>query len=310
MKKILVIKHGGLGDLLQITGVFLSIKKKYPKDKITFLTDIKFKNISEQMPYFDDIIYDQRSSSKNFSDLIQLIYKLYISKYDIIFDLQNSDRTSIYYFFIKLFNDCIWSGNRRGGKYKYRPSNFDGIPVLDRIKGQLKLINIDTNVVPEVDWLVNEGEKPNIDGKYIIFVPGSSRKHKGYKRWPAKNFAELAKRLAKKNIKSVVIGLTDSELEEIETIEKSSSSVINCSDRNLGFIAELSRQALGAVANDTGPTFVISATGCPVTLLLSRHYQHFAKPLGSKLNIIQKDLISQITTEEVENNLALRDYYE
>ena len=307
MKKILVIKHGGLGDILQMTGVFSSIRENYAEDKITLLTDIKFKNISRQMPYFDQIIFDQRSSQNNFSNLIKLIYELHIEKYDIVFDLQNSDRTSIYYFFIKLFNKCIWSGNRHGGKYKYRPNNFENISVVNRFKGQLKLMNIDTDVIPDVDWLINEDEKPNVHGKYIIFVPGSSKKHKDYKRWPAKKFSELAKRLAKKNIKSVVIGQTDSESEEIKIIEKSCSSVINYSDKNLGFIAELSRQALGAVANDTGPTFVISATGCPVTLLLSKHHQHFVKPLGSKLNIIQKDLISQITTEEVENNLALRD---
>ena len=55
MKKILIIKHGGLGDLLQVTGVFSSIKERYPNKKITLLTDIKFKNISKQMPYFDEI---------------------------------------------------------------------------------------------------------------------------------------------------------------------------------------------------------------------------------------------------------------
>ena len=307
MKKILVIKHGGLGDILQMTGVFSSIRENYTKDKITLLTDIKFKDISKQMPYFDQIIFDQRSSSNNFSALMKLVYELHIEKYDIVFDLQNSDRTSIYYFFIKLFNKCIWSGNRHGGQYKYRPKNFENISVVNRFKGQLKLMNIDTDVVPNVDWLINKDEKPHVHGKYIIFVPGSSKKHKDYKRWPAKKFSKLAKRLAKKNIKSVVIGQTESESEEIEIIEKACSSVINYSDKNLGFIAELSRQALGAVANDTGPTFVISATGCPVTLLLSKHHQHFVKPLGSKLNIIQKDLISQITTEEVENNLALRD---
>ena len=307
MKKILVIKHGGLGDLLQVTGIFSSIKEKYMNEKIILLTDIKFKEISEQMPYFDEIIFDQRSSSNNFYGFVKLIYKLYNEKYDIVFDLQNSDRTSVYHFFITLFNNCTWSGNRRGGKYQYRPNNFEQIAVVNRIKGQLKLMNIDAEVIPKVDWLNNKDEKPDIQGKYIIFVPGSSKKHKDYKRWPAKNFSELAKRLAKKNIKSVIIGLTESESEEIKIIEKSSSSVINYSDRNLGFIAELSRQALGAVANDTGPAFVISAAGCPVTLLLSRYHKHFAYPLGSKLNIIQKDLISQITIEEVENNLALRD---
>ena len=97
MKKILIIKHGGLGDLLQMTGVFSSLKKMYPKDRITLLTDIQFKHISKQMPYFDEIIFDHRSSSNNISNLIKLVFKLRSAKYDIIFDLQNSDRTSIYY---------------------------------------------------------------------------------------------------------------------------------------------------------------------------------------------------------------------
>ncbi len=307
MKKILIIKHGGLGDLLQITGVLSSIKEKYSRDKITFLTDIQFKNISDQMPYFDEIIFDNRSSLNKYSNFIRIIFRLFIAKYDIVFDLQNSDRTSIYFFFIKLFNKCIWSGNRHGGKYKFRPNNFDDISVVDRLKGQLNLMNIETDIIPKVDWLINNDHEPYIEGKYIILVPGSSRKHKDFKRWPAKNFAQLAKRLAVKNIKSVVIGLTETEFEEIKIIEEASKSVINFSNKSLGFIAELSRNAQGAVANDTGPTFIVSATGCPVTLLLSRHHKHFVKPRGSKLNIIQKDLISEITIEEVENNLALRD---
>ena len=49
MKKILVIKHGGLGDLLQVTGVFSSIKERYSNEQITLLTDIKFKDILNQI---------------------------------------------------------------------------------------------------------------------------------------------------------------------------------------------------------------------------------------------------------------------
>ena len=188
MKKILIIKHGGLGDLLQMTGVFSSLKKMYPKDRITLLTDIKFKHISKQMPYFDEIIFDHRSSSNNISNLIKLIFKLHSEKYDIVFDLQNSDRTSIYYFFITLFNKCIWSGNRHGGKYKYRPKDFEKISVVNRFKGQLKLMNIDTDVIPEVDWLINEEDKPKVPGKYIIFVPGSSKKHNSIR----KQFPEIS----------------------------------------------------------------------------------------------------------------------
>lgn len=40
---ILIIKHGALGDLIQVTSSLKSIRHKYPESKITLLTDIKFK---------------------------------------------------------------------------------------------------------------------------------------------------------------------------------------------------------------------------------------------------------------------------
>ena len=42
MKKILIIKHGALGDLIQTTGVFKSIRETHKDDNITLLVDKKF----------------------------------------------------------------------------------------------------------------------------------------------------------------------------------------------------------------------------------------------------------------------------
>ena len=127
---ILIIKHGALGDLIQITSSLKSIRQKYPDSKITLLTDIKFKFFSDRIIFVDEIIYENRPSFFRIDKWLTIILKIIKRRFNIVFDLQNSDRTSVYYFFIKLFNSkTVWSGNRRGGKFKYHPKNFETIPI-------------------------------------------------------------------------------------------------------------------------------------------------------------------------------------
>ena len=51
-KNILIIKHGALGDLIQITGPLKSIRTKYPNSKITLLTDKKFIFFTKNIIFF------------------------------------------------------------------------------------------------------------------------------------------------------------------------------------------------------------------------------------------------------------------
>ena len=107
---ILVIKHGALGDLIQITSSLKSIRNKYPESNIALLTDKKFTFFSKDISFVDEIIYETRPSLLRIDLWIRVIRKIISKKFDIVFDLQNSDRTSIYYFFLKLFNSTIiWS---------------------------------------------------------------------------------------------------------------------------------------------------------------------------------------------------------
>ena len=120
INNILIIKHGALGDLIQITSSLKSIRNKYPKSNIILLTDKKFTFFSKDISFVDEVIYETRPSLFRIDLWLRVITKIISKKFDIVFDLQNSDRTSIYHFFLRLFNfNIIWSGNRRGGKFKY-----------------------------------------------------------------------------------------------------------------------------------------------------------------------------------------------
>ena len=305
---ILIIKHGALGDLIQITNALKSIRHKYPESKITLLTDIKFKFFSDRIIFIDEIIYENRPSFLRIDEWLTIILKIARRNFNIVFDLQNSDRTSVYYFFIRLFNSkVIWSGNRKGGKYKYHPNNFESVPIKDRTKNQLALMNIEIYDNPDISWMLNKNiiNLPNND--FVILLPGSSLEHK-HKRWPAEKFAELANHLKERNIDSIILGQSHSEGEELKKIKLLAPKIIDFSNQDLDCLATTASKAIGAIGNDTGPTFIAAAAGCPITWLLSSHTDpNITQLLGSKVNTLKKDNISDITTDEVKNNLALRD---
>ena len=305
---ILVIKHGALGDLIQITSSLKSIRHKYPESKITLLTDIKFKYFSDRIIFIDDIIYENRPSFIRIDKWLTIILKIARRNFNIVFDLQNSDRTSVYYFFIRLFNSrIIWSGNRRGGKFKYHPKNFKSIPIKNRIKNQLALMNIKIYDKPDISWMMNKNISNLPNNDFVILLPGSSPEHK-HKRWPAEKFAELANHLKEKNIDSIILGQSHSEGEELTKIRLLAPKIIDFSNQDLDCLATTASKAIGAIGNDTGPTFIAAAAGCPITWLLSNHTDpNITQLLGSKVNTLKKDIISDITTDEVKNNLALRD---
>ena len=305
---ILIIKHGALGDLIQITSSLKSIRQKYPDSKITLLTDIKFKFFSDRIIFVDEIIYENRPSFFRIDKWLTIILKIVKRRFNIVFDLQNSDRTSVYYFFIKLFNSkTVWSGNRRGGKFKYHPKNFESIPIKDRIKNQLVLMDIEIYDKPDISWMMKKNiiNLPNND--FVILLPGSSPEHK-HKRWPAEKFAELANYLKEKKIDSIILGQSHSEGEELKKIKLLAPKIIDFSDQDLDCLATTASKAIGAIGNDTGPTFVAAAAGCPITWLLSNHTDpNITQLLGSKVNTLKKDNINDITIDEVKNNLAFRD---
>ena len=90
---ILVIKHGALGDIIQATEAFRCIREKHPGERIVLMTRASFVGFSKQIPFFDEVIvdcYPKISLIKYYKTISQL------AKYDMVYDLQHSDRTKRY----------------------------------------------------------------------------------------------------------------------------------------------------------------------------------------------------------------------
>ena len=72
-------------------------------------------------------------------------------------------------------------------------------------------------------------------------------------------------------------------------------------------ISGLSRKAVAAVGNDTGPMHLIAATGChSIVLYSSASNPMLCAQRGSGVQIIRKDQLADLEVEEVERKLTLR----
>ncbi|MBT3396405.1 MAG: ADP-heptose--LPS heptosyltransferase, partial [Alphaproteobacteria bacterium] len=62
-RRILVIRHGALGDFVLSTGPFRAIRSHHLADHITLLTTSPFKELAETSGLFNDVWIDSRPSA-------------------------------------------------------------------------------------------------------------------------------------------------------------------------------------------------------------------------------------------------------
>ena len=96
MSNILIIKHGSLGDIVQISGVLRDIREAHNDKKIFILTTLPYVDVLSRCPDLDGVLLDRRLPRWNIYYLLKL--KKMLSKYNFshVYDLQNSLRTSFY----------------------------------------------------------------------------------------------------------------------------------------------------------------------------------------------------------------------
>ena len=108
MQHILLIKHGALGDLIQATGVMKDIRNQYANAKISLLTSQRYVSLMSTCPYVDHIIIDNRRSLIHLLAQWKLVKSLKKFSFDLVIDLQNSDRTRFYRYW--WFKQAKWIG--------------------------------------------------------------------------------------------------------------------------------------------------------------------------------------------------------
>ena len=271
MSNILIIKHGSLGDIAQISGVLKDIRETHTSDKIFILTTNPYIELLSRCPFVDNVLLDRRLSKWNIYYHLKL--KKLIKKFNFIktYDLQNSSRTNFYRKY--LFGIDEWSCTYTALKKGSKKSDFDQDPVLERFKFQLDNSQVKTKytLAPDFSWAcinVNQIVNKFFGNRFILLFPFCSPQLP-HKKWPYYN--ELIK-LIKSNHKNyeIVIAPADNEIEIAKEID---ATIITNNKKSLNImeLAGLIKKADYVIANDTGPAHMAAHLGKNGIVLFGHH---------------------------------------
>ncbi len=301
-QRILVIKHSALGDFIQAMGPFAAIRAHHPAARITLLTTKPFVALAQACPYFDDVWTDSRPKVWEVAALMKLRRMLRSVKFDMVYDLQTSDRSSTYF---HLMGDPPWSGIAHGCAYPHDNPDRDKMHTLDRQAEQLAMAGISPTPPPDLSWLRADLTRFNLPLRYALLVPGGAA-HRPAKRWPSDRFAALGTQLSAQGITPVLLG-THMDGDAIRVITGNCPTALSLATRtDFADITELARHALAAVGNDTGPMHLIAAAGCPSLVLFSAESDPaLCAPRGA-VGVLQAEDLAQMPLERVAEALRQR----
>jgi ADP-heptose:LPS heptosyltransferase len=298
-EKILVIKLGALGDFIQALGPMAAIRKHHPQAEITLLTTAPYREFAESSKYIDHIWIDDKPDWKNIAVWRRLRKKLIESSFTRVYDLQNNDRTALYFKLIPADKKPEWVGAVKGASHRNDTPERTAGHAFEGHKQTLALAGITNVQVDRLEWIQAGITSFPVRKPYVLLVPGSAP-HRPEKRWPAQSYARLAKILAQWGYQPVLIG-TKSENDAAREIVKDLPAVLDLTGQTtLPQIAALARAAAAAIGNDTGPMHLIAATGCPCLALFSPESDPVRHaPKGDHVVVLQSQDLQTLKPEKV-----------
>lgn len=273
-ERILVIKLSALGDFVQAFPAFSAIRAHHPGARITLLTTRPFVGLAQACPWFDAVWTDERPRFWQLGKVFALRQMLRQGRFDRVYDLQTSDRSSGYLRLIGGPTAVEWSGIARGCSHPHANPQRDFMHTLERQADQLAMAGVGMPPGgPDLGWL-DRGTLPvTLPDRPVLLVPGGAP-HRPDKRWPAASYAGLAVALAGRGLTPVVVG-TASEQAEAEAILAACPQAVSLIGKTgLTDLAVLARRAVAAVGNDTGPMHLLATCGCPCVVV----YSHASDP--------------------------------
>ena len=293
--RILIIKLSAFGDFVQALGAMAAIRRHHAEAHLVLLTTASLEDLARGCGLFDEIWIDPRAPLVRPDRWLPLVRRLRNGGFARIYDLQWADRTACYFRGLKRPRP-EWVGVVEGCSHRF-PDRSARQHIRARHAALLRLAGIESVPPPDLSFLTADTARYGIQGPYALLVPGSSPQHRD-KRWPAERYAAVAEALAAEGLASVLI-VGDAERAEAETIAAACPCVYDV-DSNREEIVALARGACLAVSNDTGPSFLIAAAGCPTVLVYGERSDPVKlAPPDDAVTVLRGKTVDDIAVEEV-----------
>lgn len=294
MTRILVLKLGALGNVILSLGPIAAIRRHHAGAHITLLTTRPWADWLATSPYFDAVMIDDRPGWWNLPGVLHLRRRLIQGRFDRVYDLQTSSRSSHYLRLFPRRHRPEWSGVAPGCSHPDRNPDRNHIHDLDRQFAQLRAAGITETCPADLSWTGADLSPFALPDDIALLVPGSSA-HRPAKRWPADHYATLAAALLVRGLTPVILG-TSTEQPLAAAIRTQVPQAMDLTGRTgLPALASLGRAARLAIGNDTGPMHLIANTGCPSVVLFSHDSDPaLCAPRGPRVTVLRRSVLADL----------------
>jgi len=299
-RKILVIKLSALGDFVQALGPAAAIRRQHVRDEITLLTTPGFAELAQQSGFFDKIAIDSRPTPFDAAGLLALRRVLRSGRFERVYDLQTSDRSSLYAWLFLPAHRPEWSGIAWHCSHPHANLRRDPQHTIDKQAEQLLMAGIYPTPLPACP----ASSRPLPEGlghrAFFLLIPGSSPRHPE-KRWPARCFGELARRLFDATGRlPVVVGGPGEEPLAAEIRATCPVAIDLVGRTELTSLVDLADAAAFTVGNDTGATHIAAAGGHPVVVLFfDGSDPSRCAPRGREIHVLASPRLDQLSVDRV-----------
>jgi ADP-heptose:LPS heptosyltransferase len=297
-RRILVIKLSALGDFIQALGPAAALRRHHADDRISLLTTAPYADFARRTGLFDEILIDRRPRWFDLPGWLALRRMLRAGRFQRVYDLQTSDRSSFYAWLLRPGPRPQWSGIARRCSHPHADLDRDAGHTIDKQAEQLMMAGIYPVPLPRCP--VSASPPAALAGaRFVLLIPGSSPRHPA-KRWPAGHYGALAARLAQNNYVPVILG-TPGERAIAETIRAACPDAVDLvGQTDLAGLAGLAQGAAFTIGNDTGVTHIAAAGGKPVVVLFS-HASDPARcaPRGGAVRVLRREDLANLAVETV-----------
>lgn len=310
IKKMLIIRTDGIGDVLNSTPAISALRKTYQDAHISVVVkphgaEILFLNLDID----EIIIYDPDIEHKSFIDKIKFIKKLRLGNYDTAIVLHNSSMGNLMAYASsakirvgrksepKRFSNTLthWVSNQdpKGTKHEIE-RNMDVVNLLHVRNGsrQLKFyLSDDERKYAEHFLNLNALHDYNAKNPFFRLVgihPGGSSYDK---LWSPESFAEVANRLIKDFNAKIILFSGPNEDELVQSITKKMDYPITiASGIQLRQFASLVEKCSLFLCNDSGPMHIASALSVPIVAIFGSTDYIRWRPNNQNAKVARKEM--------------------
>lgn len=308
MRKILLFRLGGLGDLLVTLPSIHLIRKCYPSSVVSLVCQKKYGDILEKTDVVDECLsQDARQMAPLFSDSLAFREELdlrfrgfdgvvgWCQKGSSLSGVEPVLSSREMRFRLFVYEE---QGQEVISRYFFRKTQeFISLqkPKIPRFQECARL-PLSSTQKKNGGQLLSE-KHPGFKDKIVVIHPGSGNREKC---WPFPNFLHVVRRLHRESLRGVLVtGPAEERLEE--EIKKSSlpANWVWLHDPPLIRLAGLLSASDFYLGNDSGISHLAAACGTEGLALFRKDLKHAWKPYG-RIAVLSEDSVEHISMEAVQ----------